>query len=93
MGGSRVASSLSDLLRFFVPSAGPFHALVRPSREEFLKINIRVRGGERRGYKAKKKKKIFDISFAPALLLFLPSSPMRLPQLFFSFFLFFAILP
>lgn len=74
MGGSRVASSLSDLLRFFVPSAGPFHALVRPSREEFLKINIRVRGGERRGYKAKKKRK-YSIFRSPRLFSFFSLLP------------------
>lgn len=60
--------------------AGALRALVRPSREEFLKINIRVRGGDgRRGREAKKKEKkregknIFDIPFAPALFSFLAS--------------------
>jgi len=46
VGGSRVASSLPELSfsspRHAALMAGALRALVRPSREEFLKINIRV---------------------------------------------------
>lgn len=56
--------------------AGALRALVRPSREEFLKINIRVRDGEGAAKQKKKERKnIFDIPSAPALP---PPSPSSL---------------
>lgn len=52
---------------------GALRAFARPSREEFLKINIRnMRGGERRGCEATKN---YSISCSPRPLLLFPPLP------------------
>lgn len=65
-------------------SAGALCALVRPSREEFLKINIRVRGGEREG--AAKQKKIRYPFVRASPFPFPPFSLRYVYHLYFSFF-------
>lgn len=87
MGGSRIVSSLSGSSRASASSADVLRARsVRPSREEFLKINIRVRRDERRGYEAKEKKKNIRYPIRPGFF-FPPDASTS-----FSFFFFPVIL-
>lgn len=65
-------------------AGGAVRALVRPSREEFLKINIRVRGGERAEKGLGGKKKI-RYPRSPWLLSFPSFFPRRVYQLFLRF--------
>lgn len=86
MGGSRAVSSSPIPPHLSAPSAGALCALVRPSREEFLKINIRVRGGEREG--AAKQKKIRYPFVRASPFPFPPFSLRYVYHLYFSFFFF-----